>query len=118
MLERREVKAGTVVCQQGDLPDFIYFIVDGEIDVLKEITVSTKNSWPKPGGGKRGIVRSYVNKFKVLQIGPGKYFGEIAIVNNTCRAATCQAKTDCVLLALDKFEFLNLLHKGHAMANV
>ena len=118
MLERREVAAGTVICKQGDLPDFIYFIVDGNVNIVKEITVSTKNRWPKAGGGYEEQVRSFVNKFKILEIGPGKYFGEIAIVNNTCRAATVQAKDDCILLALDKFEFLHLLNKGHAMANV
>ncbi len=118
MLERREVPANTVIFRQGDLPDYIYIIVEGNIEVVKEITVSTKNRWPKAGGGYEEIVRKYVNKFKILDIGHGKYFGEIAIVNNTCRAATCQTTVPTVLLALDKFEFLNLLHKGHAMANV
>ena len=63
-------------------------------------------------------VRKFVNKFKILDIGTGKYFGEIAIVNNTVRAATCQTTVPTTLLALDKFEFLHLLNKGHAMANV
>jgi len=118
LLERREVPANTLIFKQGDLPDYIYFIVDGNIEIIKEITVLTKNRWPKAGGGTEEVTRKTVNKFKILDIGPGKYFGEIAIVNNTSRAATCQSTEPTVLLALDKFEFLNLLHKGHAMANV
>ncbi|GMI47925.1 hypothetical protein TrCOL_g4863 [Triparma columacea] len=118
LLERRQVPANTLIFRQGDAPDFIYFIVDGNIEILKEITVFSKNRWPKLGGGTEEVVRKKVNKFKILDIGPGKYFGEIAIVNNTSRAATCQTTEPTILLALDKFEFLNLLHKGHAMANV
>jgi len=118
MLERKELPGGKQIFRQGDLPDFIYFIVDGTVEVIKEITVSMKNRWPKPGGGSEEIVRKFVNKFKILDIGAGKYFGEIAIVNNTCRAATCKTTEPTTLLALDKFEFLNLLNKGHAMQNI
>ncbi|GMH96690.1 hypothetical protein TrST_g5288 [Triparma strigata] len=118
MLERREVPANTLIFKQGDLPDFIYFIVDGNIEIIKEITVSSTNRWPVAGGGHEEKVRKFVNKFKILDIGTGKYFGEIAIVNNTVRAATCQTTVPTTLLALDKFEFLHLLNKGHAMANV
>jgi len=118
MLGAQEFPAGKLIFRQGDLPDFIYFIVDGTIEIIKEITVSMKNRWPKPGGGSEEIVRKFVNKFKILDIGAGKYFGEIAIVNNTCRAATCKTTEPTILLALDKFEFLNLLSKGHAMQNI
>ncbi|GMI10440.1 hypothetical protein TrLO_g8334 [Triparma laevis f. longispina] len=118
MLERREVPANTLIFKQGDLPDFIYFIVDGNIEIIKEITVSSTNRWPSADGGHEEKVRKFVNKFKILDIGSGKYFGEIAIVNNTVRAATCQTTVPTTLLALDKFEFLHLLNKGHAMANV
>ena len=112
--------ANTLIFRQGELPDYIYFIVEGNIEVVKEITVSSKNRWPNPQkeGGYEEVVRKFVNKFKILDIGPGKYFGELAIVNNTRRAATCQTTVPTVLLALDKFEILNLLHKGHTMANV
>eukprot|EP00520_Triparma_pacifica_P009384 CAMPEP_0118632696 /NCGR_PEP_ID=MMETSP0785-20121206/587_1 /TAXON_ID=91992 /ORGANISM="Bolidomonas pacifica, Strain CCMP 1866" /LENGTH=726 /DNA_ID=CAMNT_0006523493 /DNA_START=138 /DNA_END=2315 /DNA_ORIENTATION=- len=120
LLERRQVPANTLIFKQGDAPDYIYFIVEGNIEILKEITVFSKNRWPNPNlpGGMEEVIKKKVNKFKILDIGPGKYFGEIAIVNNTSRAATCQTTEPTVLLALDKFEFLNLLHKGHAMANV
>ena len=119
MLERKEYKPSTVIFRQGDLPDNIYFIIDGSVEVIKEITIRTKNRWPVAGLERHEEkVRRFVNRFKILDLGPGKYFGEIAIVNNSTRAATIQTTSQSTILALDKFDFLDLLHRGHTMANV
>jgi cAMP-dependent protein kinase regulator len=41
--------------------------------------------------------------------GEGEAFGELALLYNAPRAASIIAKTDCVLFALDRFTFNNIV---------
>jgi CRP-like cAMP-binding protein len=45
----------------------------------------------------------------VERIGPGGVFGEMALVDQSPRAANAMAETDCVLLAINRLVFLNLV---------
>lgn len=45
----------------------------------------------------------------VERIGPGGVFGEMALVDRSPRAASALAETDCVLLAINRVVFLNLV---------
>ena len=40
---------------------------------------------------------------------PGEAFGELALLYNAPRAATCKAKTDCVLFTLDRETFNSIV---------
>ena len=53
MLQWNYFKAGTVVVRQGDLPDNVYFILDGRCVVSKDVFVKRTNRWPS---GKRSWV--------------------------------------------------------------
>ena len=66
----------------------------------------------------QGEVEVYVNGEKVLNIGEGGSFGELALIYGTPRAATVKASTDVKLWGIDRFVileefekmFLNVLH--------
>jgi MFS family permease len=82
------VDAGTVVVREGDEADRFYVLVEGEIDVSIAGEV-------------------------VSELGPGDYFGEIALIRDTPRTATAAARTDVVLYALEREDFLAAV-TGHA----
>ena len=76
---------GDDVIVQGDIGDIFYLLEDGLVDVY----VSKK-------GGPETKVHTYT---------PGNSFGELAIMYNAPRAATCRAQTECKLWALDRVSF-------------
>ena len=45
----------------------------------------------------------------VERVGPGGVFGEMALIDQTTRAANAAAETDCVLLAINRPVFVNLM---------
>jgi MFS family permease len=83
-----EVAAGQTVFHEGDAGDRFYVIDQGELEV-------------------RSAARL------LRRLGPGEYFGEIALVRDVPRTATVAAATDSSLLALDAAEFLGAV-TGHA----
>lgn len=78
------VAAGRTVITQGDLGQEFALIVDGEAEIVKDgVTVAT--------------------------IGPGSYFGEVALLDSITRTASVVASTDLVLEVLDRRGFNTLL---------
>ena len=82
-------EAGEVIINQGDPADRAYFVQKGEIEIVRE---------------ERGT------RTRVATLGPGQYFGEIALLRpNVRRTATVCALTDVELLVLGKENFYRLL---------
>jgi len=79
---------GEVVVRQGDSGDRFYVVVEGEVEISVDGQV-------------------------VSELGPGGYFGEIALIRDLPRTATATARTPVVLYALEREDFLAAV-TGHA----
>ena len=88
--------AGSVLCRENELEKTFYMILEGEAEVTKEINQS---------------------EARLLQtLGPGDFFGEMALIHNAPRAATVAAKTGLVVLELDKEAFDKVLKHSNTIA--
>jgi CRP-like cAMP-binding protein/ribonuclease BN (tRNA processing enzyme) len=84
-------KAGEVVCQQGEPGRVMYIIREGRITISRTIL---------------GVEKI------LLVLGPGEFFGEMAIINKRTRSANATAQTDAKLLAFSPKAFEKLV-KGN-----
>ena len=87
-LQSVKVEPGSVVVRQGGPADKFFIIVEGEVDVLRE-----------DDGEERTI----------NTLGPGDYFGEVAILRDSPRIATVKAKPPTTLLAMDRDSLRSLV---------
>jgi NADH:ubiquinone reductase (H+-translocating) len=84
-IARQHLEAGETIFFQGDLGENVYVIQRGECDVLRETD----------GGPQRHIAT----------LGPGDYFGEMALLNDVTRNATVRARTAMDVLMVSKKDF-------------
>lgn len=81
------VKAGQRILKKGEQGNVCYFIKEGEVECTKIGDTSLGS----------------------IVIGPESYFGERALLTDEPRAADVTAKSACVLMALDRNAFIELL---------
>jgi CRP-like cAMP-binding protein len=81
--------AGKMIMQEGTAGALMYVVLEGRV------AISIKG----------GIVG---------RAGPGGVFGEMALVDQSVRAATATAETDCALLAINRAAFLQLVKTSPA----
>lgn len=91
--EEKKYKAGDYVITQGEQGDVIYLVDIGELDCEKVF--------------KKGDPPTYLKTYY-----PGESFGELALLYNAPRAASIKAKIDCVLWALDRGTFNNIVKEA------
>jgi signal transduction histidine kinase len=92
----RAYPPSSVLCRENALEDRFYMILEGEVEVTKVIN------------------NSQVRLLKTL--GPGDFFGEMALIHNAPRAATVTSKTALTTLELDKAAFDRVLHNSSSIA--
>jgi len=81
-------QAGQRIFSQGDPGDSFYIIKQGRVDIL---------------------VAKDGQESRVAELGPGEYFGEIALLLDVPRTAGVTARSDCLVLRLMQGDFMELL---------
>ncbi|MCL4446673.1 MAG: cyclic nucleotide-binding domain-containing protein [Actinobacteria bacterium] len=90
-LEEVIVPAGKVLCDEGTIGREFFLIVDGEASVRR-------------------------NGRKVATLGPGQYFGELALLDRRPRSASVVSDTEMLLLVLGQRQFNGILDAVPALS--
>lgn len=112
---RKNFNAGEYIFRQGDIPDAIYFVIDGKVELYKEVSVVVRNRWPSRDNKWEVMSKKKKKPFFVKAMKRGDFFGEQVIIDNKLRTVSCVASTACTLLCLDKLEFAHFLEKDVAI---
>jgi voltage-gated potassium channel len=92
LLRPREYPAGAIIMRRGAPGDCMYFVASGEVEVQ-------------------------LHPERVV-LGPGEFFGEVALVTGGPRNATIIAVRPCTLLILDIVDFRELLGRQPELARI
>lgn len=87
----RRIHEGARVIRAGDAGDSLFILLDGEVTV-----------------GRTGM--------SALTLGPGSFFGELALLDGGPRTANVVAKTPIVCLTIGRSPFVKLLRSEPAIA--
>lgn len=80
------------IFEEGDIGNFMCIVHSGSIVVIK--------------------ANQHEKQVEMVKLGPGRAFGEMAVLDGEFRSATCQATEDSILLTLSK-EALDQLLEEH-----
>jgi voltage-gated potassium channel len=90
LLRAQRLEPGTVIVRRGERADCMYFIADGEVEVML--------------------------KDKKVKLDTGQFFGEIAALRRSRRTATVIARTQVSLLVLDAHDLHALMERDPRIA--
>ncbi len=82
---------GEIIFKEGDEGEFVYTIIHGNVEIIK--------------GGVEG------GENVIARLGPGDYFGEMAMASDKPRSATARAVNSVKTMTIAKGDFVNL-HKN------
>jgi di/tricarboxylate transporter len=88
--EEVHVGSGEILYRTGDEGDAFFIIIDGIVRVFVQ-----------PGG----------KELEIACLGPGEWFGEMALLTGEPRSTDMEAQTDLVLLKLSRKDFHRLIRK-------
>src|SRR5258708_29537521 len=89
-----EVRAGAAVYKEGDAGSDMYIIESGQIDIVRQ-------------SGSEEVIDS---------LGPGDFFGEMAMLEDQPRGVTAIAKTASRILRIERAAFADVLRQNVEIA--
>ena len=78
------LESNEILCREGALDNTMYLILEGELGIFKGLK-------------------------KVAVLGPGKFLGEMSLIDSKPRSATVKAKTEVLLMEIDEYHFKKYL---------
>ena len=96
LMRENHVPKGEILFHEGDKGDRMYIVQKGEIAISINV-----------GDGE---------EMEVSRIGEGSFFGEMSIIEQGIRSATCRAIDECILLSWDRSSFNTLIENQPKIA--
>ncbi|GAB6042898.1 Crp/Fnr family transcriptional regulator [Endothiovibrio diazotrophicus] len=93
---RRRVDAGTVLFREGDESRYVYCILSGGVRVY--------------------LSSSQGREYTINTLGPGEYFGELALVDDTRRSASVETLDETLLMRLSQHDLERCMQEHAAVA--
>jgi CRP-like cAMP-binding protein len=87
--ERRHASAGEVVCREGEKGDQFFVLLAGRVAVVAD---------------------DFGSERRIAELGPGAFFGEMAMVADQPRSATVVVEQDADLLVFGRAAVQQVLH--------
>lgn len=91
----RHLPAHTTICNEGDVGESVYVLVDGEVEILQRLE----------DGSERHL--HYTQ--------PGEFFGEMAILQQTTRTATVRTTKPSTIIEIYRDPFLAVLGRSPSL---
>lgn len=91
----KQYRKGDIIFSEGDTADYVYFIESGRVSIF---------------------IRKLAAQEEICVLGPGEYFGEMAVFCKDRRTASVEALTDTTVLSVDKNIFLELFRTERTIA--
>src|SRR5579859_5218638 len=88
--------AGETAVREGDIADCMYVVLEGQVSVHK--------------------INDAKHIVTIATLGPGDFFGEMALLDEGTRSATVVAQDPCSLFVLDRTAFLKVLDQENSRA--
>jgi CRP/FNR family cyclic AMP-dependent transcriptional regulator len=91
MVRTRRFGKGDLIFLEGDVGEELYLVEEGKVAISKAV---------------KGNLEQVL-----AHMGPGEYFGEMALLDKIPRTASASAEEDCVLMAIGKDDLFTLMEK-------
>ena len=95
LMHDRDYLKGEVIFDQGDEGQAVYVILSGRVAIIRQDDANSE----------------------VLVLGPGQFFGELALLDDSPRMAQARAHENCKLAVLFRGEFTGLLDTHAVIAS-
>ncbi len=89
--------AGVVLCREGEREDTFYYILEGQVEILKWMEFTKENRHMRVSNA-------------------GNFFGEMGLISDAPRGATVRTTQQTTVLEMNRSDFLKLLSASPSMA--
>jgi len=110
LVHERNYLEGEVIFDEGEEGQAIYIVASGEVLISRQgqgATGRAQSGANEPGASHPR--RRQGDSGRVAQVGPGTFFGELALLDNSPRSAQARADTPCQLIVFFRDDFVGLL---------
>lgn len=111
LLHERSYLQGEVIFDEGEEGQAIYIVASGEVLISRLEQVDASRA-AQAAASEQSVLhprRRQGDSGLVAQLGPGTFFGELALLDNSPRSAQARAAAPCQLIVFFRDDFVGLL---------